>query len=314
MRLGQPRHGGDQGETPGAATHSLALGTHRYKPADGSARRAGGVGTRSGRRVHRATPAAAEGLGQPDRRRRGSTPASRAQCAHSLSNPIKYTDPSGHEPCETGSSLVCTDPGSRERSRSTQAPPWWQLWWWEVSGNRLQPEAPILVPLAPYGPVIAPKPGPVPNLQGMTSTPVVPRSTLLPYVTTTTAPQEQAKTTNTVTTTPSPAPTTGRVILYRAIDEIELSVVLSTGTYGYSPNGSGKYFAYTYPGVVNFAKSNFNRNSVMTITQIDVSREMLLQGYSFNDVAGAGPSIHFSDAVLPALYVDMSAIIILGSP
>jgi hypothetical protein len=52
----------------------------------------------------------------------------------------------------------------------------------------------------------------------------------------------------------------------------------------------------------------------MTITNIDIPQEFTSYGYSFNDVGGAGFSIHFSDAVLPDLYRVMSPIRILGSP
>ena len=114
---------------------------------------------------------------------------------------------------------------------------------------------------------------------------------------------------------PQPQPTPGtRVTLYRAVDLIELSVVRLTGTYGYAPSGNGKYFAYTYDGVVKFAKSNFNSGRQMTITSIDVPSDFLTQGYPFNDIGGAGLSIHFSNPVLPELYSVMSPIRILGSP
>jgi RHS repeat-associated protein len=113
--------------------------------------------------------------------------------------------------------------------------------------------------------------------------------------------------------TPQPTPT-NRIDLYRAVDEIELGVIETTGTYGYAPSGGGKYFAFTYAGVVKFATSPFNSKKKMTITNIDIPKDFLSKGYIFNDTGGAGPSIHFSDSVLPELYYVMSPIRILGSP
>ena len=52
----------------------------------------------------------------------------------------------------------------------------------------------------------------------------------------------------------------------------------------------------------------------MTITSTDIPSNFVAKGYAFNDIGGAGPSIHFSDAVLPELYLVMSPIRILGSP
>jgi len=126
------------------------------------------------------------------------------------------------------------------------------------------------------------------------------------------SPQSQTPSTSPIAT-PTPSDM-NRVTLYRAIGPAELSEVLTTGTYGYSPSGGGKYFAYTYEGAVRFAKSPFNANVEMTITSIDIPSEFLSRGYTFNDVGGAGWSIHFSDIVLPELYHVMSPIRILGSP
>ncbi len=105
-----------------------------------------------------------------------------------------------------------------------------------------------------------------------------------------------------------------RVDLFRAVDTVELGVINSIGTYGYSPSKGGKYFAYTYSGVVNFAKLPFNADKLMTITNIDIPKGFLTKGYTFNDRGGAGLSIHYSDATLPILYRIMSPIRILGSP
>jgi hypothetical protein len=65
---------------------------------------------------------------------------------------------------------------------------------------------------------------------------------------------------------------------------------------------------------VKFAKSSFNAGRQMTITSIDIPVGFLGRGYSFNDVGGAGLSIHFGEDVLPELYQVMSPIKILGSP
>ncbi len=102
--------------------------------------------------------------------------------------------------------------------------------------------------------------------------------------------------------------------MYRAIDSIELAVLIATGTYGFAPSGGGKYFAYTYDGARNFANSPFNAGKEMTITNIDIPRDFLANGYTFNDVGGGGLSVHFSDALLPELYQVMSSIRLLGSP
>jgi hypothetical protein len=113
----------------------------------------------------------------------------------------------------------------------------------------------------------------------------------------------------------TPQPTkTSRVELYRAVDSVELMVINTTGAYGYSPSGGGKYFAFAYAGAVKFAKDPFNAGKSMTITNIDVPEEFLTNGYIFNDTGSAGMSIHFSDGVLPALYYVMSSIRVLGSP
>jgi hypothetical protein len=148
-----------------------------------------------------------------------------------------------------------------------------------------------------------------------------------PYATPTTTPQSatstpssilitpvQTQVNGTVTPTPTPQPTSSnRIQLFRAIDSVEFAVVIATGTYGFSPSGGGKYFAYTYPGVINFARLPFNAGRKMTITNIDIPKNFLANGYTFNDVGGAGLSVHFSDAVLPGLYRVMSPIRILGS-
>ena len=53
----------------------------------------------------------------------------------------------------------------------------------------------------------------------------------------------------------------------------------------------------------------------MTVTSINVPAWMLNQGYIYNDVGGAGLSIHFSDDVLmDCLYKFMVLPQIIGAP
>jgi RHS repeat-associated protein len=112
-----------------------------------------------------------------------------------------------------------------------------------------------------------------------------------------------------------------KVVLYRAIGPHELSFVRSVGftNYGFSPNGSGKYFALTLAGVTQFAGADINDYAVFTITRIRVSAPIVLFGYFFNDIGqqGAGWSIHFSDEALVGLYLDLMAsnerIVIIGA-
>jgi hypothetical protein len=120
-----------------------------------------------------------------------------------------------------------------------------------------------------------------------------------------------ARAKKTVTPTATPEETT---TLYRAIDEVELAYVLTHGNYGFSTNGSGKYFALTLEGVVIFAKSSLNVNRQMTITSVIVPSKILERGYVFDDVGGARLSVHFSDAVLAELYREMSSITIVPMP
>jgi RHS repeat-associated protein len=229
-----------------------------------------------------------------------------------FNNPLKYTDPSGHDPhyCETAE---CEKRYLDTLSRIQRK----QEWWRQLLQSAEDAISNLLMPMM-GGPVVAPQPAPVPLQLRAIATPTGAPSTVTPPAPATLQTQVQANATTIATTTktatPSPVASSDRVPLYRAVDQTELSVILATGTYGYAPSGGGKYFAYTYAGVVKFATSNFNRDRTMTITQIDVSRETLALGYDFVDIGGAGPSVHFSDSVLPALYVDMSPIVILDSP
>lgn len=119
----------------------------------------------------------------------------------------------------------------------------------------------------------------------------------------------RAKKTVTPTATPDETAT-----LYRAVDEVELAYILTHGNYGYSTNGSGKYFALTLEGVVIFAKSSLNVNRQMTITSVIAPSKILERGYIFDDVGGARLSVHFSDAVLAELYREMSSITVVPMP
>lgn len=93
-----------------------------------------------------------------------------------------------------------------------------------------------------------------------------------------------------------------KVTLYRAIGETELNDLLKFGDYGLSPNQSGKYFALTEQGMIDFAKSSFNEGRQMTLTSTNIPSSWLEKGFQFFDSGGAGQSVHFSDEVLIELY------------
>ena len=99
------------------------------------------------------------------------------------------------------------------------------------------------------------------------------------------------------------------VQIFRAVDQNELPSVLN-GTYGSSPNLSGKYFSLTQEGAENVANAPMNAGQQMTITSTTVPRSVFNQGYLFNDTGLAGPSIHFQQEFLPTLYNLMTPIII----
>jgi hypothetical protein len=105
-----------------------------------------------------------------------------------------------------------------------------------------------------------------------------------------------------------------RIVLYRAVSFEELAHVEQFGDYGFSPHGGGKYFGFTLDGVRNFARSDFNRDRHMTITRTSIPGGFLERGFIFDDVGGAGRSIHFSDETLLELYKAMGAIEILALP
>ncbi|GAB4187399.1 MAG: hypothetical protein Fur005_49220 [Roseiflexaceae bacterium] len=92
------------------------------------------------------------------------------------------------------------------------------------------------------------------------------------------------------------------VSLFRAIDDAELPDLLRFGDYGFSPSGSGKYFALTKEGLDQFVQAAWNAGRKLTTTQMQVPQEVLKLGYRFFDPKGGGESIHFADDVLPVVY------------
>jgi RHS repeat-associated protein len=102
--------------------------------------------------------------------------------------------------------------------------------------------------------------------------------------------------------------------LYRAIDPTELAYLQAHGDYGFSPNQSGKYFALTMAGVVNFVNMPQNANRNLTITYTSVPNNVADTGSRFNDTGAAGPSVHFSDPQLPPVYKTMTPPQIVPTP
>jgi hypothetical protein len=106
----------------------------------------------------------------------------------------------------------------------------------------------------------------------------------------------------------------GEIILYRAVSAEELAHIEQFNDYGFSPHGGGKYFGFTLEGVLHFARSDFNRERQMTITRTSIPSSFVERGFIFNDVGGAGRSIHFSDETLLEIYEAMEEIEILELP
>ena len=94
--------------------------------------------------------------------------------------------------------------------------------------------------------------------------------------------------------------------LYRIVDTTELNVIKTTGTYGFSPNFSGKYFGFSRVQTENLF-NNIYRNGG-SLTQTTVPMKVIYQGHEFSDSRVAGSSIHFSDQVLPIFYKSMTPI------
>ncbi len=100
----------------------------------------------------------------------------------------------------------------------------------------------------------------------------------------------------------------GTVQIFRAVGQNETSSILNGGTYGSGPNQFGKYFALTQEGAQNFANASINAGRQMSITSTTISQSVFNQGFLFNDVGGAGASIHFQEGFLPTLYNSMTPI------
>ena len=97
-----------------------------------------------------------------------------------------------------------------------------------------------------------------------------------------------------------------RMDLYRIVDATELNVIKTTGTYGFSPSASGKYFGFSKAHTENLFNTLYSKGG--SLTQTSVPMRVIYQGDEFNDPGGAGPSIHFSDSVLPIFYKSMTPI------
>ena len=50
----------------------------------------------------------------------------------------------------------------------------------------------------------------------------------------------------------------------------------------------------------------------MTLTSTTIPSSLFAQGNHFNDTGGAGPTVHFSEEQLPALYLQMTRPVVLG--
>ncbi|HEX8644505.1 MAG TPA: RHS repeat-associated core domain-containing protein [Allosphingosinicella sp.] len=99
-----------------------------------------------------------------------------------------------------------------------------------------------------------------------------------------------------------------RQTIWRVVDSTELRYISTYGNYGFSPNQSGKYFALNRSGAENLLTLGPWRGQTLTSTTIPM--EVYFQGTTFNDPGGAGPSVHFSDPVLPQVYRTMTPIAI----
>ena len=97
-----------------------------------------------------------------------------------------------------------------------------------------------------------------------------------------------------------------RMDLYRVVDATELNVIKATGTYGFSPSAIGKYFGFSRNQTENLFNTLYKNGG--SLTQTSVPMQVIYQGHEFNDPGGAGPSIHFSDSVLPTFYKSMTPI------
>jgi hypothetical protein len=102
-----------------------------------------------------------------------------------------------------------------------------------------------------------------------------------------------------------------RQTIYRAVDPTELAYLKAHGNYGLNPNASGKYFALTPAGVLNFVSLKQSAERDLTITFTTVPREIIETGHQYNDAGAAGPSVHFKDIQLPVVYGTMTPVVIV---
>lgn len=96
------------------------------------------------------------------------------------------------------------------------------------------------------------------------------------------------------------------VVVYRVVDDTELSYLLAHGHYGSNPSQSGKYFALTLDGARAFANAPMNAET--TITTTTLRQSVVNRGVTFNDPGtnGAGPSVFFSQQQLGDVYGTMA--------
>ena len=104
----------------------------------------------------------------------------------------------------------------------------------------------------------------------------------------------------------SPGEDDPSVVVYRVVDEVELTYLEAIGNYGSNPSQSGKYFALTLEGARAFAGAPMNTGS--TITATTLPRSVTSRGVTFIDPGsnGAGLSIFFSQQQLGDVYGTMS--------
>ena len=65
------------------------------------------------------------------------------------------------------------------------------------------------------------------------------------------------------------------VVVYRVVDETELSYLKYHGDYGWNPSQSGKYFALTIDGARAFAEAPMNAGTTITTTTRSLVRDAI---------------------------------------
>ncbi|MGQ0604221.1 MAG: RHS repeat-associated core domain-containing protein [Anaerolineales bacterium] len=165
-------------------------------------------------------------------------------------NPLKYTDPSGHDPhyCETAEcEKRYLDTLSRIQRR--------QQWWQQLLQSAENAISNWLMPTVGGGPVVAPVPAQQPLQLGATATPTGAPSTQQPPAPATLQTQAVIKGTATATTTKtaSPSPTTP-LTLYHYTSDVGLTGIVASQSIlpslGTGPNanfGQGVYFTDISP-------------------------------------------------------------------